>query len=101
MISRCFDFGYKIGITEFSLAKNLASIVRAMKLEGETQSDFMDLNELVNQDFGYTSEPLLVEHKEVVVNMISRSFANKGDLTTLANVTYDNIAEQVLDSLFR
>ena len=30
--------------------------------------------------------------------MISRSFADKGDLTTLANVTYDNISEQV--SLF-
>ena len=41
------------------------------------------------------SEPLLLEHKEVVVDMISRSFAEKGDLTTLANVTYDNIAEQV------
>ena len=27
--------------------------------------------------------------------MISRSFAEKGDLTTLANVTYDVIAEQV------
>ena len=41
------------------------------------------------------SQPLLLEHKEVVVDMISRSFAEKGDLTTLANVTYDNIAEQV------
>ena len=27
--------------------------------------------------------------------MISRSFAEKGDLTTLANVTYEVIAEQV------
>jgi ribulose bisphosphate carboxylase small subunit len=27
--------------------------------------------------------------------MISRSFAEKGDLTTLANVTYENISEQV------
>ena len=45
------------------------------------------------------SEPLLLEHKEVVVDMISRSFAEKGDLTTLANVTYDNIAEQVSSAL--
>ena len=45
------------------------------------------------------SEPLLLEHKEVVVDMISRSFAEKGDLTTLANVTYDNIAEQVSSTL--
>ena len=32
--------------------------------------------------------------------MISRSFAEKGDLTTLANVTYDVIAEQVKISGF-
>ena len=41
------------------------------------------------------SEPLQLEHREIVVDMISRSFADKGDLTTLANVTYDNISEQV------
>ena len=34
-------------------------------------------------------------HKEVVVDMISRSFADKGDLTTLAQVTYDDLFEQV------
>ena len=34
-------------------------------------------------------------HKDVVVDMISRSFADKGDLTTLANVTYDDLFEQV------
>ena len=34
-------------------------------------------------------------HKDVVVDMISRSFAEKGDLTTLAKVTYDDLFEQV------
>ena len=34
-------------------------------------------------------------HEEVVVDMISRSFADKGDLTTLAEVTYDDLFEQV------
>ena len=34
-------------------------------------------------------------HKAVVVDMISRSFAEKGDLTTLAKVTYDDLYEQV------
>ena len=67
----------------------------SMSMGDETQSDFGNLKELVHQDFGFQSEPLLLEHKEVVVDMISRSFAEKGDLTTLANVTYDNIAEQV------
>ena len=45
------------------------------------------------------SEPLQLEHREIVVDMISRSFADKGDLTTLANVTYDNISEQVSTNL--
>ena len=34
-------------------------------------------------------------HKEVVVDMISRSFAEKGDLTTLAQVSYNDLFEQV------
>ena len=34
-------------------------------------------------------------HQNVVVDMISRSFAEKGDLTTLAQVTYNDLFEQV------
>ena len=34
-------------------------------------------------------------HEVVVIDMISRSFAEKGDLTTLAQVTYDDLVEQV------
>ena len=34
-------------------------------------------------------------HEEVVVDMSSRSVADKGDLTTLAQVTYDDLFEQV------
>ena len=45
--------------------------------------------------FGYTSEDMNPTHKDVVVDMISRSFADKGDLTTLAQVTYDDLFEQV------
>ena len=43
----------------------------------------------------YTSEVLTEEHKDVVMDMISRSFADKGDLTTLANVNYDHIKDQM------
>ena len=43
----------------------------------------------------YTSETLNEDHKEVVMDMISRSFADKGDLTTLANVNYDHIKDQM------
>ena len=49
---------------------------------------------VANLPFCY-SQPLMAEHKEIVIDMISRSFADKGDLTTLANVSYENIAEQV------
>ena len=35
-------------------------------------------------------------HKDVVVDMISRSFADKGDLTTLAEVTYNDLYDQVV-----
>ena len=41
------------------------------------------------------SEDMNSAHKDVVVDMISRSFAEKGDLTTLAKVTYDDLYEQV------
>ena len=34
-------------------------------------------------------------HKDIVVDMISRSFAEKGDLTTLAEVTYNDLFEHV------
>jgi hypothetical protein len=45
--------------------------------------------------FGYTSEEMNPTHKDVVIDMISRSFADKGDLTTLAKVTYEVLFEQV------
>ena len=80
------------------MANNLAAIVNCMQTPDATKEapDLANLQNLLNQDLGdYYSEPLLLEHKLVVVDMISRSFAEKGDLTTLANVTYDNIAQQV------
>ena len=43
----------------------------------------------------YKSEVLSEDHKDVVMDMISRSFADKGDLTTLANVEYDHIKSQM------
>ena len=39
---------------------------------------------------------LAEDHKEIVMDMISRSFADKGDLTTLAGVNYDGLYEQGL-----
>ena len=39
VISRCFDYGFRIGITEFSLANNLTAIVSSMNVGDETQTD--------------------------------------------------------------
>merc|ERR1711936_533372 len=43
----------------------------------------------------YASSELEAAHKDIVLDMISRSFADKGDLTTIAEVTYDNLMEQL------
>ena len=63
--------------------------------QSSSTTEFRKLKDLASQDFGFVSEPLTFQHKETVVDMISRSFADKGDLTTLANVKYEDIAEQV------
>ena len=49
----------------------------------------------MKQNNEYTSADLEPEHKKVVLDMISRSFAEKGDLTTLAAVSYDVLQEQL------
>ena len=43
----------------------------------------------------FSREDLKPEHKDKVLDMISRSFAEKGDLTTLADVTYNDLMEQL------
>ena len=54
IISRCFDYGYTIGITDFSLANNLAAIVNCMQTLDATKeaSVLTNLENLVNQDMG-------------------------------------------------
>ena len=66
--------------------------------QSSSTTEFSQLKDLAAQDFGFVSEPLTIHHKDIVVDMISRSFADKGDLTTLANVKYEDIAEQVLST---
>lgn len=48
-----------------------------------------------DDDDDYTSEAMTAEHKDVVIDQISRSFAEKGDLTTLAEVSYEHLYNQV------
>ena len=72
----------------------MAAIVHCMDVSSEA-TEFSNLKDMAAQDFGFASETLSIQHKDTVVDMISRSFADKGDLTTLANVKYEDIAEQV------
>ena len=51
--------------------------------------------ERMKQRNEYTSADLEPEHKKVVLDMILRSFAEKGDLTTLASVSYDILHNQL------
>ena len=62
VISRCFDFGYTIGITEFSLSNNLAAVVHCMDVTSET-TEFSNIKDLACEDFGFVSEPLTIQHK--------------------------------------
>ena len=43
----------------------------------------------------FSSSPLKEEDKELVLDMVSRSFAIKGDLTTLSDVKYEDIKLQL------
>ena len=54
---------------------------------------------LVEGGTEYSTGPLEPPHREQVLEMVSRSFADKGDLTTLASVSFDNIRDQ-LDTLW-
>merc|ERR1712106_824146 len=50
---------------------------------------------MLQENNDYESVQLEPEHKDIVLDMISRSFAEKGDLTTIAEVSYDNLKEQL------
>lgn len=97
------DFGLHIGMTEFVLCQTLAGVVGGLSEEACSGSESEVLSEaslkktmeLLVKEGAYESEEMTAEHKDVVVDMISRSFADKGDLTTLAEVTYEHLFEQV------
>merc|ERR1719225_720526 len=90
VLARLQEIGYTASLTNFVTSNNLAAIVTAIATHEMFESDGAALG----QD-EYTSEVLSEDHKAVVMDMISRSFADKGDLTTLANVNYDHIKDQM------
>ena len=88
VVSRLQDLGYQASLSSFVSCSTLGDMVKAIASQQLYELDNMD-------DVDYTSEVLTEDHKETVMDMISRSFADKGDLTTLANVNYDHIKDQM------
>lgn len=104
LISVLNDYGHYIGMTEFVMSQNLAEVVKGLKGEEERAAaaggDLSRVMEKLREGgCDFVSESMRPEHEKVVIDMISRSFADKGDLTTLAGVNYDILYEQGLFSI--
>ena len=87
--------GYHITLTSFVASSSLLDIVRSLSSQPIFEEDLTNMMSCLDST-NYTSRELGEEDKEVVMDMISRSFADKGDLTTIASVSYDNIREQMV-----
>merc|ERR1711962_81148 len=94
VIARINDRGYHISMTQFVLSSTLADVVMALSTQQE-DDDIGAVIEKMKKTSEYTSADLEGDHKKVVLDMISRSFADKGDLTTLAAVSYDVLQDQL------
>jgi len=94
VIARINDHGYHISMTQFVLASTLADVVMALSTQQE-DDDIGAVIEKMKKSSEYTSADLEGDHKKVVLDMISRSFAEKGDLTTLAAVSYEVLQDQL------
>ena len=89
------EAGYHITLTSFITSSSLLDIVKSLSSQPIFEEDLTNMMSCLDST-NYTSRELGEEDKEVVLDMISRSFADKGDLTTIASVSYDNIREQMV-----
>jgi len=94
VIAKINDHGYHITVTDFVTSAKLSGVVDALTTEPMVE-DLSKAMKKLQETNDYESCKLEPEHKETVLDMISRSFADKGDLTTLAAVSYDNLIEQL------
>ena len=94
VIAKIADHGYHVSMTEFVTAANLGEVVAALSTQ-EREEDLTALIQRMKETSEYESGGLEADHKTVVLDMISRSFAEKGDLTTLAGVDYGVLMEQL------
>ena len=94
VIGKINDHGYHVSMTEMVTAINLGEVVGALSTQ-QVEEDLSSLIEKMQRSSEYHSGELEPDHKQVVLDMISRSFADKGDLTTLAAVNYQALLEQL------
>ena len=94
VIAKISDHGFHVPMTEFVTAASLSHVVTALSTQ-QREDDLTTVIEKMKKSSSYQSGDLEADHKEVVLNMISRSFADKGDLTTLAAVSYDVLQEKL------
>jgi len=95
VIGKINDHGYHISVTDFVTSGKLLEVTENIS-SIPMGDDMGGVSKKLQERNDYASGELKEEHKDIVLDMISRSFANKGDLTTLADVTYDNLKEQLV-----
>ena len=94
VIGKISDHGYNISVTNFVMSAKLKDVIKHLTA-GEIQDDLDHVLKKMREENEYSSGDLKEEHKAIVLDMVSRSFAEKGDLTTLATVTYEVLIEQL------
>ena len=98
VIGKIQDHGFHISITDFVTATNLSGVAIALAFQ-EKGEDISLIMEQVEKTDMFKSVALDPSHKQVVLEMIARSFSSKGDLTTLASIGYKTLLDQ-LDGLW-
>ena len=88
------EAGFHTTLTKFVSSPTLLDIVKTLSSQPIYEEDLNNMMSCLDSE-DYTSRELQEEDKDLVMDMISRSFADKGDLTTLASVSYDNIRDQM------
>ena len=94
VIGKILEHGFHISITDFVTSTDLRGVAIALTFE-EKEEDLRRIMEQVEKTDMFKSVALDLSHKQVVLEMIARSFANKGDLTTLASIGYKTLLEQL------
>lgn len=94
VISKIIDHGFNISVTNFVTSQTLREIVGHVSTDA-VNDDLESALTKMKEDNDYSCGELKEEHKSTVLDMVSRSFAEKGDLTTLAEVTYDVLMDQL------